>query len=363
MKQNMNITKSIRDIISKMNFGLLALLFKIVPKFLSIFVKFAKFFKIGKFGLAIVSVASYAYLFTWKFAIMISILLLIHEYGHIWAMKRCGLKTKGIYFIPFLGAAAVSEDSFKSRRDEAYIAIMGPIFGLVLSVIFAVIYLVTKDTFFAASAGFMAMVNLFNLLPINPLDGGRIVKSITFSINSKFGIVFLVIGIIVSIVLMFWAKMVLFFILLVIGIIEFASEYYARSDMLLVYRCLGVLKEMDVDKLPPFVKEPYEKVVNLLKDKNVSASEKVDIILSKGKSISDIEKTVNEYSNEERGFSIMCHILLSVLRVRDNMPKMTIKGVLITTCVYVLTISMLWILAWYVKHIPEVDMARQFFMS
>ncbi len=357
----MNIVK---QVIEKTNFGLLALFFKIIPKFLSIFVKFAKFFKIGKFGLAIVSVASYAYLFTWKFAIMIFILLLIHEYGHIWAMKRCGLKTKGIYFIPFLGAAAVSEDSFKSRRDVAYIAIMGPIFGLVLSVIFAVIYLVTKDTFFAASAGFMAMVNLFNLLPINPLDGGRIMKSITFSINSKFGIVFLVIGIIVSIVIMFWAKMVLFFILLVIGIIEFASEYFAKSDMLLVYRCSEVLKNIDSEELPPFVKEPYDKLVNLLKDTNVSASDKVAIILSKGKSISDVEESINkDPDNEERGFSIMCHLLLPAFRVRDAIPKMTIKGIVITTGIYVLTISMLWFLAWYVKHIPEVDMARQFFMS
>lgn len=356
----MGITK----LIEKINFGFLALLFKIGPKFLSIFVKFAKFFKIGKFGLAVVSITSYAYLFTWKFAIMISILLLIHEYGHIWAMKRCGLKTKGIYFIPFLGAAAVSEESFKSRRDEAYIAIMGPIFGLVLSVIFAVIYLVTKDTFFAASAGFMAMVNLFNLLPINPLDGGRIMKSITFSINSKFGIVFLVIGIILSIVIMFWAKMVLFFILLVIGIIEFALEYYARSDILLIHRCLDILKNIDNGELPPFLKEPHEKLVNLLKDKNVPASEKVDIILSKGKSISDVGEAIDkDPDNEERGFSIICHILLPVFRVRDNMPKMTIKGILISASIYVITISMLWILAWYVKNIPEVDMARQFFMS
>jgi hypothetical protein len=224
--------------------------------------------------------------------------------------------------------------------------------------------LVTKDTFFAASAGFMAMVNLFNLLPINPLDGGRIVKSITFSINSKFGIVFLAVGIIVSIVIMFWAKMVLFFILLVIGIIEFASEYFAKSDILLVYRCSEVLKNIDSEELPPVIKEPYEKIVNLLKDKNISASDKVAIVLSKGKSISDVEEAVNKYpGNEEYGFSIMCHILLPVFRVRDNMPKMTIKGILITTCVYVLTISMLWILAWYVRHIPEVDMARQFFMS
>lgn len=205
--------------------GLVALAAKVGPKLLAVVVKFAKVIKIGKFGLAIGSMAAYAYLFTWQFAIMVMISLFFHESGHIWAMKRCGLKTKGIYFIPFLGAAAVSEEMFKTRRDEVYVAIMGPIWGFALAVGTALIYVFTGNALFAAAAGWMALVNLFNLLPINPLDGGRIMKSIAFSINSKMGFIFLVVGIIISIILTLWAGMILFVFLLFIGSLELFFEY------------------------------------------------------------------------------------------------------------------------------------------
>jgi Zn-dependent protease len=210
---------------AKIHAGIVALAAKLGPKLLAIVVKLAKVVKVGKFGLAIGSMAAYVYLFTWQFAILVMISLFFHESGHIWAMKRCGLKTKGIYFIPFLGAAAVSEEMFKTRRDEVYVAIMGPIWGFALAVGTALVYVLTGNALFAAAAGWMAMVNLFNLLPVNPLDGGRIMKSIAFSINSKMGFIFLVIGIIISTILTLWAGMILFVFLLFIGSLELFFEY------------------------------------------------------------------------------------------------------------------------------------------
>jgi len=210
---------------ARIHAGIVALAVKLGPKFLAVVMKFAKAVKVGKFGLAAGSMAAYVYLFTWEFAILIMVSLFFHECGHIWAMKRCGLKTKGIYFIPFLGAAAVSEEMFKTRRDEVYVAIMGPIWGFVLAVGTALVYVFTGDAFFAAAAGWMAMINLFNLLPISPLDGGRIMKSIAFSINSKIGFIFLVIGIIISMILTVWAGMILFVFLLFIGSLELFFEY------------------------------------------------------------------------------------------------------------------------------------------
>lgn len=210
---------------ARIHAGVVALAAKLGPKLLAVAIKFAKVVKVGKFGLAIGSMAAYAYLFTWQFAVMLMVSLFFHESGHIWAMKRCGLKTKGIYFIPFLGAAAVSEDMFKTRRDEVYIAIMGPIWGFALAVITALAYVFTGNALFAAAAGWMAMVNLFNLLPVNPLDGGRIMKSIAFSINSKMGFIFLLIGIVISIILTFWLGMILFVFLLFIGSLELFFEY------------------------------------------------------------------------------------------------------------------------------------------
>lgn len=91
----------------KSNFGLVALVIKVGPKMVGVLAKLAKGLKVGKVGLVGISLASYAYMFTWEFAAMIMLMLFVHESGHIWAMKRCGIKTKGIYFLPFVGGVAV----------------------------------------------------------------------------------------------------------------------------------------------------------------------------------------------------------------------------------------------------------------
>ncbi len=82
--------------------------------------------KAGKLLLALASFAAYAFLFTWQFAAIILGMLVIHEYGHLRCMKHYGMRTRGIYLIPLLGAAAVAEDNFPSRRAEATIALAGP---------------------------------------------------------------------------------------------------------------------------------------------------------------------------------------------------------------------------------------------
>jgi Zn-dependent protease len=376
----------IRKMLNNISAGITTLVLKIGPKILTIVAKFAK---IGKFGLAAVSMVSYAYLFTWKFAIMIMVLLLVHEYGHIWAMKRCGLSVKGIYFIPFLGAAAVTEEMFKSRRDEAYIAIMGPIFGFALSGIALVVYIVTQNALFGAAAGWMAMINLFNLLPINPLDGGRIMKSIAFSINSKFGYIFLAIGIVASIILIFWAGILLFLLLLIIGTLEFIFEFLIRNENIVIKRCIK-----DVDKIfdknrPVELQRAVDNVKGILSDKKVDPIVRINTIISIGekfrgegeniKSILSDEKLdlvtrVNSVTSIEEKFRdedgiIDFHtgglsLAISPLLKRfDHMPRMTSRGVVITSIAYVGTIVMLWVLMTYASHIPEVEIARKFFMS
>lgn len=212
-------------------FGIILLFIKIGPKLLSIFLKMLKSAKAVKVGLATASMASYTILFSWKFALAIMLLLFVHESGHVWAMKRIGMKTRGFYFIPFLGGAAIPDEAFPNRWSEVYVAIMGPIWGLWLSFAFAFVYVITLNPFFAAVAGWMAAINLFNLLPVNPLDGGRILKSIAFSIHSWVGIVFLALGLIATAFIAVWAGFLLFFFLLFAGIFEFMMEWRKRYRM------------------------------------------------------------------------------------------------------------------------------------
>ncbi|MBI1838992.1 MAG: site-2 protease family protein [Candidatus Colwellbacteria bacterium] len=213
----------------KISAGSIALITKMGVKILPVLLKLAKALKFGKGALLGLSLASYAYLFTWKFAAIIVILIFVHESGHVWAMKKYGLKTKGIYFLPFIGGAAVADEEFPSRKSEAFIGIMGPIWGFALTSLVALLYFATGNPFLAATASWMALINLFNLLPINPLDGGRIMKSIAYSVSSKLGLYFLVTGIIASGFLAFKAGLMLFALLLIVAVIELAFEYKRRE--------------------------------------------------------------------------------------------------------------------------------------
>jgi Zn-dependent protease len=207
--------------------GIWGLIVKLGGKFffglLTVLGKLAKVAKVGKVALAAISLAAYTYMFTWEFAVMLMVMLFVHESGHVWAMKRYGVKTKGFYYIPFIGGAAVAESEFPSRKAEVVIALMGPIWGLTLAVATAGIYLFTRNPLFAAASAWMAMINLFNLLPINPLDGGRVFSSIAFSIHSKIGAAFLTLCVIASGVLALRLHMGLFVFLLIIGSLELVS--------------------------------------------------------------------------------------------------------------------------------------------
>lgn len=341
--------------------GIVTLALKIGPKILTVVAKFAK---IGKFGFAVISMASYTYLFSWKFAVMIMVLLFVHEYGHIWAMKRCGLKTRGMYFIPFLGAAAVTEEMFKSRRDEAYIAIMGPIFGFVLSGIMLVVYMITNNALFGAAAGWMAMINLFNLLPINPLDGGRIMKSIAFSTNSKFGYIFLAIGLVVSIILILWVKIILFLFILLVGLLDFSFEYVTRNENMVINRCIKKIEKTYKENPQGEMKCAVDNVKSILSDKKIDSTIRINTIISMGeKFVSNTDEFYKNNNVDDFYAGGLSYAISPYLERFDKMPRMTGRGIAVTAIVYIGTAAILWALMTYVSHIPEVDIARKFFMS
>jgi len=180
--------------------------------------------KAGKLVLALASFAAYAFLFTWQFAVIILGMLVIHECGHLRCMKHYGMKTRGIYFIPLVGAAAVAEDNFPSRRAEATIALAGPLTGAVLAAGTGLLYFATRNGAFAAAAAWMALVNLFNLLPVVPLDGGRVVKSITCSIGSRTGLAAVIAGMLLGAVLAFTADLWIFVVVIPLGLVDYLYD-------------------------------------------------------------------------------------------------------------------------------------------
>ncbi len=125
-------------------------------------------------GTMLLSLALYATIWGWRYAAGVVVLLFVHEMGHFIAARQCGLNVGAPTFIPFLGAWIELKDHPLDVRTEAYIAVAGPLVGTVGAIAFYLWGRWTGESLLLAISYAGLFLNLFNLLPISPLDGGRI---------------------------------------------------------------------------------------------------------------------------------------------------------------------------------------------
>jgi Zn-dependent protease len=121
----------------------------------------------------LVSVGAYALIWGWKFAVGFVALLFVHEMGHYIQLRREGVKPSSMVFIPFLGAAVATRSLGGSALAEARVGLAGPIVGSLATAALIPIAEATDSDFLRALAFTGFFLNLFNLLPVVPLDGGR----------------------------------------------------------------------------------------------------------------------------------------------------------------------------------------------
>ena len=124
-------------------------------------------------GTALVSVAAYSLFWGWPFAAGFVVLLFVHEMGHVIQLRREGIKASAPMFIPFLGAAIFSKSLGDNALAEARVGLAGPILGSLGAAAVAVAGALTGSSLLLALAYLGFLLNLFNLLPVVPLDGGR----------------------------------------------------------------------------------------------------------------------------------------------------------------------------------------------
>lgn len=138
--------------------------------------------QVGKFKTFItmlISIWAYAVFWGWPFAAGFVALLFIHEMGHVVALRMMGIKATAPMFIPFMGAFIGMKQMPDNAFDEAVMAYGGPLLGTLGAIGCAGAGLVTGNPFWYALAMSGFLLNLFNLLPISPLDGGRIIGVIS----------------------------------------------------------------------------------------------------------------------------------------------------------------------------------------
>ena len=138
-------------------------------------VAIAKFAKLQTLLTMLLSIAVYAQVFGWPYAAGFVLLIFIHEMGHALALWQQGIPAGAPVFIPFVGAVIAMRGMPRDAWVEAVVGIGGPLLGTVGAIGCLIAAFVTSSPlmFALSAAGFL--INLFNMIPISPLDGGRIV--------------------------------------------------------------------------------------------------------------------------------------------------------------------------------------------
>ena len=124
-------------------------------------------------GTILVSLAAYAVIWGFPFAAGFVALLFVHEMGHAIALRREGIKASWPMFIPFLGAVIAARSLGDNATAEARVGLAGPILGSIGAVVCVFVWHATGNDLWRALAFTGFFLNLFNLLPVVPLDGGR----------------------------------------------------------------------------------------------------------------------------------------------------------------------------------------------
>ena len=146
-------------------------------KFLAKFKFLLPFLKTGL--TMFVSVWAYAMFWGWQFAVGFVLLIFVHECGHLIVAKKVGLKVTTPAFIPFVGALITLREAPRNAWIEAQVGIGGPMLGAFGSAVCVGIYFLTDNPLFLALAYTGFFLNLFNLMPVGFLDGGRIVTALS----------------------------------------------------------------------------------------------------------------------------------------------------------------------------------------
>jgi Zn-dependent protease len=124
-------------------------------------------------GSMIVSVGAYALLGGWWFGLGLVLLIFVHEMGHVLELRRQGVPASAPLFIPFMGAVVGMKQMPENAWKEAQVALAGPLLGTLGAAAVWGLGVVYDSNFLKAMAFIGFLINLFNLLPIVPLDGGR----------------------------------------------------------------------------------------------------------------------------------------------------------------------------------------------
>lgn len=170
----------------------------------------------------VLSIGAYALLFPFWFAVGFVVLIWIHEMGHVIQLRREGIKASAPMFIPFLGAFVAMKEMPRDAAVEAKVGLAGPILGTLGALGAWALYLYTGHQVLLGLAYTGFFLNLFNLLPMLPLDGGRAMAALSPKLWFA--------GLLGCAALLFFRPNPVLILILIIGGLEMWRRWKARNE-------------------------------------------------------------------------------------------------------------------------------------
>ena len=165
---------------------------------------------------------TYALIYPWQFAVGIVLMIFIHEMGHVLAAKRKGLPVSAPAFIPFVGALVTMKKAPPDAETEAYIAYAGPLVGSIGAFVCLWLGRSLEMPVLGLVAWFGFFINLINLLPIHPLDGGRIATAISRWLW--------VAGLVVGLAVVIWLRSILFGLIWLLFVWQLVQSWRRKKE-------------------------------------------------------------------------------------------------------------------------------------
>jgi Zn-dependent protease len=184
-------------------FGVLALLLWKLKAVVLLVLSKAKLLLLGltkasTFFSMLLSLGVYWTVWGWRIALGLVLSLYVHEMGHVAALRRYGVRATAPMFVPGLGAYVRQQQRLASTGEDARVGLAGPVWGLGAAVAAWLAFAATGNPYWAALARAGAWLNLFNLLPVWPLDGGSGFSALTsgqrWVVTAAFGALYFVTG-------------------------------------------------------------------------------------------------------------------------------------------------------------------------
>ncbi len=182
-------------------------------------------------------VASFLILFSdqIQFLVFLVVVLFIHEMGHFLFMKFFNYKEVKMMFVPLMGAFVQGVKSRYSQKESFFVVLGGPLPGILFGLIGSIFAIVYHVPWLLELSGIFMLLNMINLLPLDPLDGGQLFRLLVKYDHDLFLMIFSLVSSVILIAIGLWTDswpLTLFGFLMSFRVRSIQKKYLIRKDLI-----------------------------------------------------------------------------------------------------------------------------------